>query len=221
MKKILVSLVFFFLFIKPIHAQTQEEHIFLDPCMKLGLIYYTDNSGSMDSAISDMHRWARSAVLIPGQQGYVETGLMSFDQYYQIWCLPTSDRGVLTNAVSSLCSKPTGNATEPHHGLAEIRKIFAQRLIVDSNERQVLLIHSDYHWQKWNQAVAQLQQISADGVLIVFSLPRVYDGNTRGYDIHEANLSELKDKIPCLDVRSNFYLFKKFLEWLRAIMPCG
>lgn len=215
-----IVFLFQFLFFSCL-VQSQEEKIFLDPCMKLSVIYYTDNSGSMDSAVSDMHRWARSAILIPGQQGYVETSLISFDECYQIWCMPTSNRTILTNAVGRLCATPTGNATEPHHGLEEIRKIFAQRLATDSTERQVLLIHSDYHWQKWQEAVAELKQISAAGVLIVLSLPRTYDGNTRGYDIHEGNLSELKDKVPCTDVRSNFSLFKKFLEWLRAIVPCG
>jgi len=219
MKNLIILLML--LFIVPANAQ-KTESIVLDPCLKLCLIYYTDNSGSMDSAISDMHRWARSTVLIPGQKGYVETGLISFDECYKVWCMPTSNRTTLMNAVSRLCSTPTGNATEPHHGLEEIRKIFAERFSKDSTERQVLLIHSDYHWQKWNQAISELKKISQNGVLIVLSLPSTYDGNTRGYyDIHEENLSQLKEKVPCTDVRSNFSLFKKFLEWLKAIIPCG
>lgn len=198
-----------------------QEKIFLDPCLKLSVIYYTDNSGSMDSAISDMHRWARSCILIPGQAGYVEVGLISFDECYKIWCQPTGNKNLLLQGVSGLCAEPTGNATEPHHGLKEIRKIFKERIESDSTERQILLVHSDYHWQKYEEAIAELREISDDGVIIILSLPKKYEGNTRGYDIHEDNLSNLKDKIDCVDIRSNFTLFKKFLENLKAIVPCG
>jgi len=217
---VFLILVTLFALVEPIAIKAQDP-IYLDPCMKLCLMHYSDNSGSMDSAISDVHRWARSMVLIPRNGGYAEIGLVSFGAGYEALCEPTSDRKIFLDAVDSLTTRATENDTRPHYGLKYLRELFRERKDADSTEVQVLLIHSDYEWYDVCESMKVIEGIIGDGVIVVLSLPAKYDVHGQGEKrmIHEENLRQVEN-LGCLNIRSSFTTFKKFCGKLKGI-PCG
>ncbi|MDQ3075946.1 MAG: VWA domain-containing protein [bacterium] len=207
-------------FLLSFSTQTPAQNIYLQPCLKLCVIMYGDQSGSMDSATSDIHRWARGMTLIPASKGYSEVGLYSFKSYFMEWSPPTGSKEELVEAIDSFCVEPVGGGTNPHSGLMKIDSIFAERRLQDSTERQVILIHSDYHWDDFPASQEKLKEIISHGVIVILSLPRSYDGCREKYDIHEQNLFLLTND-GGVNIRSNFRLFKEILETLKAIVPCG
>ncbi|HEY4478070.1 MAG TPA: VWA domain-containing protein [Candidatus Paceibacterota bacterium] len=216
------ALLFFAIFLCVFVPKTQAQDIYLDPCMRLCAIDFSDNSGSMDTAISDVHRWARSMVLIPRNGGYAEIGLVSFGVRYEVLCEPTADRKTFLDAVDTLTTRATENDTRPHYGLEYLRGVFQERKDVDSTEVQVLHIHSDYDWYDQCESMKVIEGIISDGVIVLLSLPAKYDGHGQGEKrmINEENLKQIED-LGCLNIRSSFPLFKRFWEKLKAIVPCG
>lgn len=205
----------------PTYSKAQEQ-IYLDPCMKLCLVFYADNSGSMDSAISDVHRWARSMVLIPQSNGYVEIGLVSFGTSYQVLCDPTSDRKKFLHGVDSLTTRITENDTRPHYGLQYIKELLHERKKTDSTEVQVLVIHSDYEWYDMCEDLKEVEEIIGNDVKVVLSLPAKYNVRGQGEKrlIHWDNLQQV-ESLGCFNILSSFPDFKKFCRKLKAIVPCG
>ncbi|MBP6866354.1 MAG: VWA domain-containing protein [Candidatus Pacebacteria bacterium] len=215
-------LVFFALFLCVFVPKTQAQDIYLDPCMRLCAIHFSDNSGSMDTAISDVHRRARNMVLIPRNGGYAEIGLVSFGVRYEVLCEPTADRKTFLDAVDTLVTRVTENDTRPHYGLEYLRGVFQERKEADSTEVQVLHIHSDYDWYDPCESMKVIEGIISDGVIVILSLPAKYDGHGQGEKrmINEENLKQIED-LGCLNIRSSFPLFKRFWGKLQAIVPCG
>lgn len=222
MKKILMIISIVIFVTLPIVNRAQETKIFLDPCMKMCLMFYADNSGSMDSAISDLHRWARSMIIIPTQNGSVEIGLVSFGAGYEVLCEPTHQRTEFLKAVDSLKTRTTENDTRPHYGLEYIGKVFRERKMIDSSEVQILLIHSDYEWYDMCESSLKIEKLISQGVIVILSLPTKYDMTSQGDKrmIHEENLGQVSS-LGCINIRSSFNKFKFFLSKLKAIVPCG
>ncbi|MFN4181258.1 MAG: hypothetical protein ACK4FA_00985, partial [Candidatus Paceibacteria bacterium] len=136
------------------------------------------------------------------------------------WSTPTGDKSNILEAIDSLCANPVSGGTNPKSGLEYIDSLLLQRRAIDSTERQVILIDSDYHWDNIAANKEKIKELISHGVIIVLALPKIYDGCRDRYDIHEENLSQLKE-LGCLSIRSNFRLFKEFLGKLKAIVPCG
>lgn len=203
---------------------TSAQEIRLQPCVKVCIIMYADNSGSMDSAITDIHRWARSMALVPAESGYVEIGLYSFDAGYQEWCPPTGKKSTLLNAIKEFSSSKPGGSTEPLSGLIAINELLEQRRIEDPDEWQILLIHSDYYWSQDDKSLEEIKRLLDSRVIVVLSVPKVYDivpVFETDFDGVDETFYELVKKLGCESIRSNFIKFKEILESLLAKVPCG
>ncbi len=221
MKQLFISVfVFATTFLCVFTPETRAQKIYLQPCLKLCVVFMADQSGSMDSASTDVQYLARSMTLIPSSTGYVEVGVYSFKSYFMEWTEPTGDRKQLLDAVDSLCANPTSGGTNPNSGLDYIHTILSLRRIADSTERQVILIDSDYHWDEFQTGRGKIKKLLSNGVIVILALPQKYDGCRDHYDIHEENLNSLVAD-GCISIRSNFRLFKEFLGKLKAIVPCG
>lgn len=223
MKKSPVFLVLFFAFFYFTHT-IQAQEIRLQPCVKVCIIMYADNSGSMDSAITDIHRWARSMALVPAESGYIEVGLYSFDAGYQEWCPPTGEKRELLNAIKEFSSSKPGGSTEPLSGLQMINQLLYERRTEDPAEWQILLIHSDYYWSQDDNSLEEIKKLISSGVTVVLSVPKIYDivpAFETGFDGVDEDFYELVKKLGCESIRSNFTKFVELLQSLKAKVPCG
>lgn len=199
-----------------------SQKIILDPCLHLCVILYADQSGTMNSAKKSLTDFALSMQLIPSESGVAETGLYSFEGEYYKWCEPTGNKDTLAKAIESFSnSLGNGGGTYPYTGLNAIKALLKERHQQDSTEIQVVLIHSDYFWSDFEFSSVLVGELLSNGVIVVLSLPKEYDGDTlEYYPIDEEKLRTLTEQ-GCINIRSNFNLFRILLEKLKAIIPCG
>ncbi len=107
MKKTLYSfelLVLLLLSVHVLHAQSYPK-IYLRNCVELCIVFYADQSGSMDTAHNDSCRWAKYMELVPsGDNGGVQVGLYSFNSSFTQWLAPSASRSALLAASENMCA---------------------------------------------------------------------------------------------------------------------
>jgi hypothetical protein len=204
------------------------QRIQLKNCVELCLVFYADQSGSMDEAHNDICRWARSMSLVPTNDGSASVGLYSFELQYTQWLLPTSDKQSLVVATDSMCGKKQNNGTIMSGGLIAIAELLAERRTEHPFEHQVVLVHSDFFIDNEDHATTNsvLAELVETGVLVLLSVPQVYDTDAPSLsripetNVYNPNLSEIYitelQELGAISIRSSY---EKFASLLGALTP--